>query len=798
VNRIAVGGLVAALSLFGGSSQVLGQDAENESELKTGSRAPYVHRLTLYDETGAAIDPNDERAGPYSPRMTCGKCHPCGQIAGGWHFNAERSGLAAGRPGEAWLLLDPLSGTQLPLSGRGWQGTFKPADEGLTSWQFVKRFGAHTPGGCYGAPDEAELRVAPEKARWAVSGPLEIDCMFCHSADQQHDPAEAAVQIDAENLKWAPTVTLGLAAIRGEARKAPDDWDPALPPNPDHPEQAGPRIVWNKSRFDADDRVLFNIVRRPPNERCYFCHSVEEVGPKAPEPERTCRDVHLTAGLLCVDCHRNGMDHMIARGYATEAADRSDAGLAAFSCAGCHLGVENASDPELAHGGRYAAPHPEHRGLPAVHLEKLTCTTCHSGPWPTGDAHRFQTSLAHGLGLATRERGADTPPNLVGPVFAHQPDGKLAPQRLVWPAYWAQLTAERVEPYQVDVVQKAVKRAVPQRAKLRTEKLAALTDEQISAVLEQLAKTDAAHTPAYIRDGILYRRGSSGELQKSAYQPPPEEDEDDAPRQPDDPVQRAIAPYRWSFAHDVRPSAQALGAGGCTDCHASGAPLYYGSIAAAGVPSGPRAVQTMYRFRGEDAAEVQAWAMGFVFRPFFKWFGFICAAVVAFLLLRVALAPALPRAGGGTIVVRGAGRIEKLALAVGSLGAVIQVVTGFGGDWIMGEVEGWPLLVHMLGAPLFILGLSGAAVFGAARRRSQTAASHSTLEKAQGALFWIAVLCGFVTMTSILTAMTPLISSDYQESVAEFHEYAAIAFVIALGMYIVVSLRLNRRRGIRS
>jgi hypothetical protein len=802
VNRIAVG-LIAVLVLLGGALRVVAQAAESDNELKTGSRAPYVHRLTLYDESGTAIDPNDELAGPYSPRMTCGKCHPCGQIAGGWHFNAERSGSVAGRCGEAWLFLDPLTGTQVPLSGRGWPGTFKPADEGLSAWQFVKRFGAHTPGGAYGTLDRAELADAPEKARWAVSGPLDIDCMFCHSADQQHDPAEAEVQIEAENFKWAPTAALGLAAIRGEARKAPDDWDPMAPPNPDHPEQAGPRIVWNKSRFDADDRVLFNIVRRPPNDRCYFCHTVREVGPNAPDEERSCRDVHLTAGLLCVDCHRNGMDHMIARGYAGEAGDRGEAGLAAFSCAGCHLGVEGASDPELAQGGRYAAPHPEHRGLPAVHLEKLTCTVCHSGPRPKADAHRFQTSVAHGLGLVSRERNADTLPNIVGPVFAHQADGKLAPQRLVWPAYWARLTAERVEPCQFSVVQKAVKKAVPQRGKAPTEKLAALTDEQIGAVLGQLGKTDADHTPVYVRDGTLYQRGPSGELQKCAYQPPPEEEDEDEnehdrAEQPEDPVQRATAPYRWSFAHDVRPSAQALGAGGCTDCHASDGPIYYGSVAAAGVPSGPQAVQTMYRFRGEDGAEVKAWALGFVFRPVFKWFGFVCAAVLAFVLLRIAMTAALPRAGGAALIAVRAGRIERLALLLGLLGLVIQIMTGFGGDWILGEVEGWPLFVHMLGAPLFIVGLTGAAVFGAARHNSQVGGSHSGLVKAQAALFWLAVLCGFLTLTLILTAMTPLVSADYQEAVTEFHEYAAIAFVIALGMYVFVSLRLKRHRGHRS
>jgi len=48
-------------------------------------------------------------------------------------------------------------------------------------------------------------------------------------------------------------------------------------------------------------------------------------------------DVHLTAGLKCVDCHRNGIDHNIIRGYAEEA-DISQNPLAATStCEACHL-----------------------------------------------------------------------------------------------------------------------------------------------------------------------------------------------------------------------------------------------------------------------------------------------------------------------------------------------------------------------------------------------------------------------------------------------------------------------------
>lgn len=400
--------------------------------LRTDSRSPYVHRLTLYDHDGVAIDPRDPFAGPYSPRATCGKCHDYGAIGSGWHFNAPTTKFPPGRPWEPWLLANAPDQPPIALSGRPWPGTVSPAAAGLSHWQFVKRFGHHLPGGGYGEPTAAEVVASPEAVRWRISGPLEIDCMFCHAADLQHDPGEAARQIEAENFKWAATAALGLAVIRGEARRAPDDWDPLMPPSPDHPELAGPQLVWDLTRFDPNDRVLFDITRRPPNERCYYCHTVRPVGPGAPEPLVTHADVHLAAGLLCVDCHRNGIDHQIVRGYDDEAGERAESWRAVFSCAGCHLGAPDPQNPNLALGGRYGAPHPQHRGLPPLHFERMSCTACHSGPWPEDAPQQFQTALAHGLGLATRDRTDSQPPAIVGPIFAEQADGKIAPQRAIW------------------------------------------------------------------------------------------------------------------------------------------------------------------------------------------------------------------------------------------------------------------------------------------------------------------------------------------------------------------------------
>ena len=568
----------------------LAQPEAPPGALRTDSRARYVHRITLYDREGQAIDPTDELAPPYSPKMTCGKCHAVGSVARGWHFNApldeHAGGGPAGRAGEPWLSWDEASRALTPLSGRHWPGVKAPREAGLSAWEFTLRFGRHTPGGGYGDLPAEAVAASDESRRWEISGPLEIDCLFCHSADNQHDPAEAARQIEKQNFQWAPTAALGLGVIRGEARHVPDDYNPFAPPNPDFPEQALPTVRYDLSRFDADQRVLFNLTRRPPVERCYFCHTTRAVGPQAAPRWQAPADVHIAAGMLCVDCHRNDIGHQITRGYPQEVNERGDAAIWALTCEGCHLGAAlhatpaggvreslppdraeaaaqrpesaqaAAPRPEWALGGAFAAPRPEHRGLPPVHFEKLTCTACHSGPWPAAYATRVQTSMAHGLGLPRKERTDDEAPEIVAPIFARDAQGRIGPQRMVWPQGAGDGAAEGSE-----------------------------------------------------------KDGDQG-----------------AERDADAGDSTAPAPYLWPLAHDVRPAAQSLGVRGCADCHAADAPLFFGAVAARDDGS-PRPIGRMIELQGGDERLARGWALSFRGRTAFKWLAGACLALVAVAML---------------------------------------------------------------------------------------------------------------------------------------------------------------------
>ncbi|MFH1746326.1 MAG: hypothetical protein ABIG44_04705 [Planctomycetota bacterium] len=749
---------------------VVADDVEGGDEvelLRTDSRAPYVHRITLYDHNGAAIDPTDELAGPYSPRMTCSKCHPYSVISHGWHFNAALDGIPAGRPGEPWLLVDPETSTQLPISGRSWFTTFTPADANLSHWDFVKTFGRHTPGGGFGEPTNEQIAASEYEARWAISGRLEIDCMFCHSTNQRHDPAEASRQIERENFKWAPTAALGLALVRGSAKDLPDDWDPMMP-DPSNPDLTGPELQWDLARFDGDDRVFFNITARPPNERCYFCHTVREVGPEAPELPAT-QDVHMAAGLLCVDCHRHGLDHMMVRGYGSEAAERGQPALAAYTCEGCHLGVPDADDPTVRLGGHYGAPHPQHRGLPPLHFEKLTCTACHSGPWPGMRLKLFQTALSHGLGLPSRERSYTDYPHIFGSVFGRQKDDRIAPQRMLWATRYARVIDGKSQP----VTPTELRRVAGHILEEQGASGHSADRETIDAVLSTLAAQHEEPTFYYYFD--------EGERISGPWEGTPPGGGRGSP----EPARR------WSFAHDVRPAAQALGARGCEDCHALDGPIFFGNIAT----SRRNTLEFMSELHSPDTCLPTLWSVGFIFRPLFKWFAYICAILIALILLRNGLRGF--QGDGGARV--GLNRLEWGFYLLGIIGALIQAVTGFLmvlmeflGPLIASEFSGWLLLAHMVGAPLFVVGLTGTVVHWAPRCRF--GARPSGLFTGQKFMFWISTVVGFITMLAMLAAMVPVFGYAGQEELVEIHLISAILFVVVMIVHTFVSLAARRAR----
>jgi len=429
MRRTTIALLLLILPVLLPAGLVRSGQVEGKHQTWDGSQTTPVHLLPLKDAFDQPIFPTESYRLPYSSRFSCAPCHDYEVIRGGLHFNAG-SVEQDGRPGEPWIWLDPRTGTVLPLSYRKWEGVRQPQDLGLSPWDFTVLFARHLTGGGMSEVDAEEF--TPE-SRWEVSGVLEINCMGCHNAARIQSHSEWAKQVMRENFRWAATAASGLGEVGGMASRLPATWDVLDGTNPDDTEWAVvPNVSYRPELFDSKHRVFFDIGDRVDDQRCLACHSATPAGRSR---YQVTQDVHASAGIRCVDCHRHDVTHRMARGYAGEAEEYARPEAAAFSCRGCHLGEEGPHGKKGT-AGHLGAPRPRHAGFPAVHFERLSCTVCHSGPVPDKEGTRVRTSRANRLGIYGIANWATDFPHIQEPVFVRDPRGLLVPNRLMWPAYW--------------------------------------------------------------------------------------------------------------------------------------------------------------------------------------------------------------------------------------------------------------------------------------------------------------------------------------------------------------------------
>lgn len=620
------------------------------------SDARFLHHIDLYDVDNRKITPESTK--PYSSTKTCGRCHDYETISHGWHFNAFQPNAMAGRQGEPWIWTDARTGTQLPLSYRDWQQTYNPQEVGITAWEMTKQFGAYIPGGNMGVqPDTAEKVDGDEQeakpSRWPLTGSLEIDCMICHAVSGAYDFDERRVQISLENFQWAPTAALRLGVVDGSVARIRDGSDP----NDEDVQARIPKVTYDPLRFDGDDKVFMDLIRKPQSNACYQCHSNRTVTAEGIEPRWIHdEDVHLRAGMVCADCHRNGIDHHTVRGYAGEE-HPTDRDVSTLSCSGCHLGTDTV-DGEFSRDvtkrpGRLGSPRPMHEGLPPIHFEKMSCTACHGGPVPRDQAIRIMTSLAHGLGRQGHRSGLEMPA-IVGPVYTKGSNGRIYPHRSMWPAFWGSVVEGKLTPFppeQVnDLTRKSLRvrkdftdellkpelsssdlkellgeerartdpeeRSEEENAKVEAEQTKRgleLFEEKVSAALKALEEELQVEQAVYVSSGVIYARGGDDSLRILEL-------EDD----------KATGMISWPLAHNVRPAGWSLGVRGCTECHSNEGKIFASTVASLG-PGPDRGAQiTMASLQGVDPDQRLAWNELFRGRKLFKY---VIAISIAVLLM---------------------------------------------------------------------------------------------------------------------------------------------------------------------
>ena len=377
-----------------------------------GGRNVPVHKIALLDAEGETVSPRDANASAMSTAKTCAQCHDLDAMKGGSHF---RTGLDKddAKPSvtvEPWFAVDRATGSQIPLSLRSQGGAYHPVQLGIGFWEWTRDFGRHFPGGGIATDERAMSEKAGPNSRWNVTGPLEPNCFACHANSAEYDHSEWVRQICRENFSGAMSAALGIADVDGMNSRLPEHWALSRGPNPDDRVfQVPQEMHYDAAKFDDKDRTTLPL-GRPKNENCLACHSVTEKGMEAHDIEG---DVHLRAGLSCTDCHKNGMDHRIKT----------------TSCAECHTKGDSK--------GKIRGPRPKHTGFPLVHFEKLSCTVCHSGVTKGGRLAEVRTSRANRIGVYGRAQWATSAPYILEPVFTKDLDGKIRPNRVMWPAFFA-------------------------------------------------------------------------------------------------------------------------------------------------------------------------------------------------------------------------------------------------------------------------------------------------------------------------------------------------------------------------
>ncbi len=570
-------------------------------------RTTPVHNIPLFGADGGAIDPAAADVKPISQKVSCGKCHDYEVIERGWHFNTGDANVPPGRVGEPWVLADRATGTQIPISPRGWKGSYKPAQIGLSSWMYVDKFGRQMPGGDYGERF-ADKYGNPATDRWDATGRLTINCLGCHSCDFRQNQDEWAKNIERGNYLEAATASSAFGHVLGYVNKLPETFDRTLGEVPPEVKHFAPGVILDKSRFGYKDAAFVDLAAsRLPNNRCYYCHSTHRTDK---QEFQTHQDVHMARGLSCVACHRNGVNHEVSRNYEGEKGREEG-----YSCRACHLGQDKAMTAELKAGGFGAAPRPAHRGIPQLHLDKLTCTACHSGVMPSAEPTRIQTARIHALNVHGIPYDPNMLPTVLEPVFVKQPDGKIAPCRMVFPAFFGRLKDGKVTPMIPSAVMEATGELLaPPAGKAPI----APTPEKVAAALKALGDDKDAGLAVYVGGGKLWKLDG------------------DKPTPSDDP---AAEPYAWPIAHDVRPASQALGANGaCTDCHAAGSAFLFGKVPPiTPVDLGEPSELEMNHYTGMDPTYYKLFGLTFIFRPYLKTFGFAVSGVVLLILLAFGL-----------------------------------------------------------------------------------------------------------------------------------------------------------------
>lgn len=555
----------------------------------------------LYDEDGGIINPvkgiNSDK--PYSPRQTCGKCHDYEKITQGFHFQQGKDETPdqtmesryqwvshPGNYGGNWCSPAPIYRALAAKSNQS------AKDIDMTSFDFITATcGACHPGGGplefdrngkrydrYMADSTNHLAALGNnnfdgdyyKANWVNTGVIEADCQLCHLPEYNYKDRNK--QLEKWNFKWAATQGSGLATVDGSIK----DTIPVV-------------VKYDLAKFDKDGKLSLHLVRGVRNETCLNCHAKPDWKKKGTTYSAR-SDVHMNAGLRCVDCHTAGRMasnelirgkevHQFGKGDDPSGNVRNDLDNTVRDCKDCHL------------IGYLNAPIAKHSWLPPLHLTKISCQACHIPERPV-KAALVQVSDVYNPGTKISPPGKyiwtfydqhlnywnhygelemftakDQPTDPFTPSMALYKD-KIYPVNRVhsaWPGIYTEGMPGLNQPKMGDIytmwtMHRKDKANYPGLSKITDNNGDSIPEVNTAVEIDAFIQSVAAHLKfkgydltgkqvVWVNNDRMYLNGKDFKiLDKEIFE---------------------ASPYAsvHKFSHDVAPARAALGRTGCTDCH---------------------------------------------------------------------------------------------------------------------------------------------------------------------------------------------------------------------------------------
>ncbi len=223
-------------------------------------------------------------------------------------------------------------------------------------------------------------------------------------------------------------------------------------------------------------------------------------------------------------------------------------------------------------------------------------------------------------------------------------------------------------------------------------------------------------------------------------------------------------PVSWAIGHDVRGTAQSLGAKSCKECHADDAAFLFGSVTATGPLLTDRAKTVeMHELEEVSSSFNKMFGLTFKVRACFKK----VLGLFALLLTLIGLAVGLPAIYKLATKLDGKQPLIKPVYVVLMASLIVLGLTGFLFGWpVSYPLNGFPLLTHVGFGAVYAVALTAWALLRAKRNDGNI-------------WFWVTLISGIVLILSILVAMFPILGTHGQHLAIVVHRGAAILSLVA-------------------